>query len=183
MSNIIKASCNCCQTDIPLVKDRTHVPAPLGIGTAWTTITVCLSCLDAKFPNTCECCEHRYNHDRYCKIDGVCQRCQKRIKTSVYTNRLKAKKQGTDYSLTLAEWIAVLREFKYKCAYCNEPSHGIMEHFIPVVSGGATSINNCVPTCHPCNTRKRDKNPNALDFACSIPNEDINRVRMYLASK
>lgn len=62
----------------------------------------------------------------------------------------RAEKRGLPATLTLSEWLTILEEYNYDCAYCGQRFESI-EHLIPVRHGGGTTATNCVPACEPCN--------------------------------
>jgi 5-methylcytosine-specific restriction endonuclease McrA len=80
-------------------------------------------------------------------------------------------------SLTVDEWIATLKYFGGSCAYCQVRSYECLEHFIPIKLGGGTSASNVVPSCCTCNKLKESVHPTLVT---RIPQEDIERVRVYL---
>jgi len=44
------------------------------------------------------------------------------------------------------------------CYYCKQefhPSELTMDHLVPIVRGGKTTKNNCVPCCQECNSQKK----------------------------
>lgn len=69
------------------------------------------------------------------------------------------------HDITKNEWIACKEYFEYKCAYCGLP---INEHEKPyrgklvscdfhkehVDDNGSNGLDNCVPACHSCNSKK-----------------------------
>jgi len=59
------------------------------------------------------------------------------------------------------EWLDILKEYKYKCAYCgrgfnlfNRPEK---DHVIPISKGGDNTKENIVPACKSCNSKKGNK--------------------------
>lgn len=71
---------------------------------------------------------------------------------SVRHQRLK----GTPNDLTREQWLARLEEFGHHCAYCwAEGVPLTQDHLIPIVKGGAHTIDNVVPACKPCNAKKQ----------------------------
>lgn len=69
--------------------------------------------------------------------------------------------QGGD--LTADQWIAILEEFDYCCAYCQDRDTDLhMEHMTPLSRGGRHTRSNVVPACPPCNLRKGART--ALEF-------------------
>lgn len=70
----------------------------------------------------------------------------------------RARKFNNGGSHTFKEWLAKCAEYHYTCAYC--PAKDIKltrDHVVPLSRGGRDSIDNIVPACQPCNSRKRDK--------------------------
>lgn len=56
------------------------------------------------------------------------------------------------------QWNNCKNYFNNKCAYCGESKPLVQEHFIPVSKGGEYTVNNIVPSCQNCNSRKNNKN-------------------------
>ena len=57
------------------------------------------------------------------------------------------------------DWNAKLKEYNYRCAYCNTTGSNLeKDHVIPVSRGGSDKIENIVPCCLPCNRRKSAMN-------------------------
>lgn len=54
------------------------------------------------------------------------------------------------------DWPAILEMFGHRCAYCLQPSDKplTVDHIIPLSRGGEHSIENVVPACKSCNSRK-----------------------------
>ncbi len=71
------------------------------------------------------------------------------------------KRNGVVGKYTIDEWKAKLAEYDYKCAYCGiELLDSISaDHVIPVSRGGSNTIDNIVPSCRNCNSRKNSKTP------------------------
>jgi HNH endonuclease len=92
----------------------------------------------------------------------ACSKCKQQyigesqlIKIHLY----RARKARTAATLTLPEWIETLRRFNYRCAYCEEGSYEVLEHYVPISQGGGTTTENCVPACRKCNAQKSGKHP------------------------
>lgn len=61
-------------------------------------------------------------------------------------------------SLTPSQWSGRLAEFNYSCAYCLDASNDLTaDHMIALSRGGANSIDNIVPACRSCNSKKGAK--------------------------
>jgi 5-methylcytosine-specific restriction endonuclease McrA len=68
-----------------------------------------------------------------------------------------AKRKKAPGNFTRGEWIALLVEYKYRCAYCHRRitrKTASADHVVPLGRGGSNWIANIVPACLPCNQRK-----------------------------
>ena len=70
----------------------------------------------------------------------------------VHRHVRRAFLNGRVHDLTLNEWLQVLTDYGWRCAYCGGP-HESMEHVLPIWLGGGTTVGNCVPCCEGCNER------------------------------
>lgn len=72
--------------------------------------------------------------------------------------RRRARLMNADGNVTTQEWAAQVAYFDHRCAYCgcylDRPT---MEHMMPLSKGGPHVIENIVPACAPCNSRKSDR--------------------------
>jgi 5-methylcytosine-specific restriction endonuclease McrA len=58
--------------------------------------------------------------------------------------------------------------FDGECAYCDAPATS-WDHFIPVTMGGRTTPGNMLPACTPCNSKKKNRDPQKwLDIAPNV---------------
>ena len=69
--------------------------------------------------------------------------------------RRRARELAAEGSHTTAEWIALLEEHGYRCTYCGTDGPLEPDHRIPLARGGTNYIENILPACRRCNTRKR----------------------------
>ena len=64
-------------------------------------------------------------------------------------------------TLTADEWIDILKEYKFKCAYCGKEftlfDRETKDHVIPISKGGHNTKENIVPACRSCNSKKHNK--------------------------
>ena len=64
-------------------------------------------------------------------------------------------------TLTAQEWIDILKEYKFRCAYCGKEftlfDRETKDHVIPISKGGDNTKENIVPACRSCNSKKKDK--------------------------
>lgn len=73
----------------------------------------------------------------------------------------KAKEIECINTLTAREWIDILKQYKFKCAYCGKEftlfDKATKDHVIPISKGGDNIKENIVPACKSCNSKKHDK--------------------------
>ena len=64
-------------------------------------------------------------------------------------------------TLTADEWIDILKEYKFKCAYCGKEftlfDKATRDHVIPISKGGNNTKENVVPACLSCNCSKGNR--------------------------
>lgn len=85
-------------------------------------------------------------------------------------------------TLTIEEWKTTLEYFHYKCAYCGINDYEVLEHIIPLTSGGGTTRSNCVPACVQCNSIKGDRHPSMLSPSSAIARA-TRRIQTYLKTR
>jgi 5-methylcytosine-specific restriction endonuclease McrA len=76
--------------------------------------------------------------------------------------RARRKARIGEAELTKTEWVAVMIEWDWCCAYCGNRltrSTRSVDHVIPLERGGAHSRWNLVPACRICNSSKHDSLP------------------------
>lgn len=59
--------------------------------------------------------------------------------------------------LTAQEWVWILEDWDYQCAYCSKPldeQTATQDHVKPLSKGGLDTFLNVVPACVDCNLRK-----------------------------
>lgn len=59
------------------------------------------------------------------------------------------------WTIPTEEWLALKELFGNRCAYCLKEAKLTLEHVVPLKLGGEHSLENIVPACMPCNSRKR----------------------------
>jgi len=69
-------------------------------------------------------------------------------------HRRRARLVSAAGSFTTAEWTALVKRYDGNCAYCGGNGPLEVEHRIPLCRGGTNSIDNILPACRTCNTRK-----------------------------
>lgn len=103
----------------------------------------CEICGEESIYDICLICERKYRAERH------------RVRAQVF----RAKQAGVPATLTLKEWLDIVEGFHGLCAYCQRNPYVALEHFIPIVAGGGTTADNCVPSCTACNSKKSVKHP------------------------
>jgi|GEM_PF-5189268 len=89
-------------------------------------------------------------------------RWQTIINAASHANR-KARKLGAEGRVTSKEWLAKIEEYASCCYWCKKKVSGTptLDHRIPLAPQpgqprGTNWIDNIVPACHNCNSRKRN---------------------------
>lgn len=76
----------------------------------------------------------------------------------LFEHQDKVRKRYKECSnrLLQKDWPVILEMFGHRCAYCLQPSDKplTVDHIIPLSRGGEHSIENVVPACKSCNSRK-----------------------------
>lgn len=75
----------------------------------------------------------------------------------IHANRRlrKARMREARGIVTAAEWLAILRQYDGRCAYCLVSGAMTMDHVNPLSRGGTHTTDNVVPACLTCNTSKQ----------------------------
>jgi len=120
---------------------------------------------------------------RYCK--GECRDVANNRSMNLNIAIKNAKNQKLPANLPLEDWMQAFNDFRGKCAYCLKEKATEIDHFIPYCFGGGTTIDNCVPACHACNSYKNNHHPDSLPTYPQklISPEAVERVRTYLLTR
>lgn len=78
-------------------------------------------------------------------------------KKAVLENRRRARKAGNGGSHTLEERREKFARLGDVCYYCGDDSKLTVDHLTPLSRGGTDAIDNIVPACRSCNSRKNAK--------------------------
>lgn len=76
-------------------------------------------------------------------------------------------------TLTIEEWEAIKKRYKYRCVYCGEKKKLTKDHIIPVSQKGPMTKENIVPACKPCNSKKHIKPVLLQLLAMDKPQEPV----------
>jgi 5-methylcytosine-specific restriction endonuclease McrA len=67
----------------------------------------------------------------------------------------RARELGAAGSHTNAEWLALVARYGGRRGYCGAVGPLEPDHRVPLSRGGSNDIENIIPACRRCNTRKR----------------------------
>jgi len=103
-----------------------------------------------------------YSQERYQELKAVYQANGRawrkanpdRIRAIQNNRRARVRNGGT---FTVGEWRELVLAFDGRCRYCGHAGRLQADHRIPVSRGGMNTIDNIVPACGPCNSRKGAK--------------------------
>jgi 5-methylcytosine-specific restriction endonuclease McrA len=71
--------------------------------------------------------------------------------------RRKAQKLGSGGVVTVSDWMAILRAYENRCAYCGRDGKLEQDHIMPLSRGGGHTPQNIAPACGFCNRSKGSK--------------------------
>jgi len=76
--------------------------------------------------------------------------------------------------LTAAEWKAIKHHYGYRCQYCGKKTRQLTrDHILALTQGGSHTVQNVIPACRPCNSKKYTGPPlvpvQPLLFALPLP--------------
>lgn len=69
----------------------------------------------------------------------------------------RARKQNAPrHDLTAAQWKAIKEHYGHRCVYCGRKMQRLtQDHIIPLSKGGTHTVQNVVPACLSCNSKKQ----------------------------
>lgn len=80
-----------------------------------------------------------------------------RERKSAAEQRRRAAKLGVGSGVDPAAWAAMVAAAGRRCGYCGLEAPLTMDHRIPLSRGGAHTVENLIPACKPCNSRKHTR--------------------------
>lgn len=100
----------------------------------------------------CKSCGQETEH----MAKGLCVKCYwQSVGGQKYGHQRNSRKRNLPATLTQEQWIGILDKHDYSCAYCGDASAKLVqEHWLPLSRGGGYTIDNIVPACRTCNSRK-----------------------------
>lgn len=95
---------------------------------------------------------HREEHNAYLKQ----WRANHPSEAATYTETRRARKvHAPACDFTPKQWEELKATYKGRCAYCGRKMKRLtQDHIIPLSKGGAHTVNNIIPSCQSCNSRK-----------------------------
>lgn len=79
---------------------------------------------------------------------------------TLYLKKRDELKKGLKADLTDEQWETIKKIFKGKCVYCGKKTMKLtQDHVIPLTLGGSLTLQNIVPACRVCNSRKGNRLP------------------------
>jgi len=79
---------------------------------------------------------------------------KRRLHARPSEHRRRARLKGATGSFTSQEWSELVKAYNNRCAYCKKRKKLTVDHIIPLSKGGTNTIENIVPACGGCNSRK-----------------------------
>lgn len=86
--------------------------------------------------------------------------------------RVRRKTLIGEVKLTKADWLAIMVEWKWSCAYCGTSLTNItrsIDHVVSLICGGSHSRWNLVAACRTCNSSKHDSLPHKWRNCPALP--------------
>lgn len=142
----LRATCCRCRVDKPSAEFTRSSYRPNGLCSA------------------CRACTRADNRRKYHEGDKEARARQIRARQDpeagrVYARRSNARRRASrSVPYTNEQWRDRLEEYGHRCAYCgrheSECGKLAIEHMLPLSRGGVDEIENVVPACKSCNSRK-----------------------------
>lgn len=102
--------------------------------------------------------KHRLLHKDEIKNKNKMYRNEHNENYKVYCSNRRAKIYGSCGNHTPKEWEDLKKSYMYRCVYCGvETANLTQDHIVPIKNGGDNSIENIVPACGLCNSKKGAK--------------------------
>lgn len=100
--------------------------------------------------------EYRKNNIEKIKLLQKEYRKNNRDICNLLSSNYRARKRNCHViDLTRKQWEFIKEFHRHRCYYCGiKPMRLTKDHIIPLSRGGAHSMDNIVPACQPCNSRK-----------------------------
>lgn len=97
-------------------------------------------------------------------------------KAKAISQRRRANKCSVEINdFTADQWTQLKEKYNYQCVYCGCVSNKLtMDHIIPISRGGNHTLENILPACQQCNSKKGARTPEeaGMTFAIIINKEE-----------
>jgi 5-methylcytosine-specific restriction endonuclease McrA len=100
---------------------------------------------------------------------------------ALYEQRRRGRSLGAAGDFTRAQWHNLVAQWCGRCAYCGRSSKLTVDHRIPVSAGGTNTIDNILPACPRCNSRKHDRTED--EFRILLVLDEMDRRSALFASR
>lgn len=111
--------------------------------------------------------QRRNRAENYEQTQELVKRWRKQNKgrVSEFGKRRRARRSNAAVcDLTIEEWQFLIHLFNHKCAYCKRWCVPTQDHLVPLSRGGNHTIENVVPSCQSCNSKKATKTATEFGF-------------------
>jgi len=110
------------------------------------------------------------NHDVVCERQRNRYAAEPAYRAKVLLHAQARRSAVANGTLTLEQWLGVYDFYEGHCVYCGKPGK-TLDHIVPLVRGGKHSVDNVVPACKSCNSKKRTRTPTEWYQSIGDPHE------------
>jgi 5-methylcytosine-specific restriction endonuclease McrA len=82
--------------------------------------------------------------------------------SSLHRRHQRARQYGLLGTYSAEEWLELVQQWGGRCAYCGCAGKLTADHRLPLSLGGTNTIDNILPACPRCNSRKHDRTEDAF---------------------
>lgn len=103
----------------------------------------------------------RYRQENKDKLNAQKRDYHQRNPQFVTNRRARRKEFMRDNVITKLEWLKIMESTNWTCTYCGVSLRSskirTIDHVIPLSKGGSHTVDNLVPACRSCNSKKSAK--------------------------
>ena len=104
--------------------------------------------------------KHYRATDKYKEHRRVYERSRPDARRAKCAKRRACKREAPINDLTASQWRDIKVAYGHRCVYCGRKMQRLtMDHVIPLSKGGSHTVQNVVPACMSCNSKKGDRSP------------------------
>jgi len=127
---------------------------------------------------------YRENREVLKEKSRVAQKLMSSEQRFVRNHRYRANKMGSIGSVTENEVRLLVNYYERTCAYCLNREATQIDHIVPLSRGGANGIENLVPSCGLCNTRKNSRSfEDHVERETAIGRDEVVSVEDFWAKR